>query len=84
MKYHANFNANNGTRLIQDRESDNKGKLISDIREIAEANRFENSECSWNVYETSTGRCVAAGGMHNNGRRYRIDKAALHLYDCWG
>ena len=79
MKYHANFNANNGTHWMYDEFSNNKNKLIASVRETAEGERFANGECSWSVYETSTGRCVAAGGMHNNGRRYRVPEDEL----CW-
>jgi hypothetical protein len=73
MKYKANYNANNGTRMMQDIESNNKRELISSIRRIAEGNRYANNECRWTVHETESGKCVAAGGMWSNGKRYRIN-----------
>ena len=71
MKYFANFNANNGTRLMHDRLSNNKRKLEKSIRESAEAHRYQGNECSWSVYECKTGKCIAAGGMTRYGTRYR-------------
>lgn len=70
MKYFANFKANNGTHYQNPIEDTNKARIIKDIRDIAEGNRFENSECSWLVWD-ETGTEVARGGCRSDGKRYR-------------
>ena len=69
-KYTANYTANNGTTMLKPIEDTNIKRIISDIREIAEGNRFQDNECKWSVYCEDT--CVAEGGMTREGRRYRI------------
>lgn len=77
--YKANFKANNGTRFMNPIEGTNLKKIIKDIREIAEGERFEGNECSWWVYTEEDGRdtAVAAGGMMSDGTRYRIPDHSL-------
>lgn len=71
--YYANFSANNGTHYNKPICGANKKRLIKDIREIAEAERFSGNECSWIVY-TKSGNgyiSVASGGKTSGGRRWR-------------
>ena len=70
MKYFANYNANNGTSLLNDLCDTNLRRITKDIRDIAEGNRYDGNECRWRVTD-ETGRELAAGGMDRNGCRYR-------------
>lgn len=81
-KYYANYNANNGTRFNKPIEDTNLKRIIKDIREIAEGNRFANNECSWSVWVVDESRpdgCkyLAMGGMYSNGQRYRVSLSEL-------
>lgn len=74
MKYFANFNANHGTTFDKPIWDTNKARIIKDIRDIAEGNRFAGNGCCWQVwYVDANGRVVVFtdGGMDVNGRRYR-------------
>lgn len=69
MKYSANFLANNNTRFMTPIQSNNKNKLIRDIRSIAAGNRFQGSQASWCVFETDSGRPIAEGVITDRGYR---------------
>lgn len=80
--YYANFNANNGTRFQNPIKDTNLKRIIKSIRETAEGERFANNECLWSVWiedDPFLGacRCVAKGGMHSNGQRYRVSLSDL-------
>ena len=80
--YYANYNANNGTCFREPIEGTNLKRIIKDIREIAEGNRFVHNECKWSVWVKDESRpygvrYLAMGGVRSNGQRYRVQLSEL-------
>ena len=78
MTYYANYKANDGTTFLKPIAGPNKKKLISEVREIANGQRFAGSTCSWTVWKRDGNNCIviAAGGTRNSGKRY-LDKERI-------
>lgn len=70
MKYHANYNANNGTRLMIDMKSDNKKQLMKDIREIATAECFDSNHAIWWVVDRKGHYIYSGMVVKENGKIY--------------
>ena len=70
MKYHANYNANNGTRLMIDMISDNKKQLMKDIREIAKSECFDNNHAIWWVTDRRNHFIYSGMVVKENGKIY--------------
>lgn len=80
MKYKANFSANNGTSLRTPIEGNNLKEIIKTIRRIANAERFANNSCTWNVWidtPTMGYKVIAAGGTNSDGKYYRVEESEL-------
>lgn len=80
MKYYANYNANDGTRMEKDITGTNKKEIIRIIRDIANGERYTGHSCTWTVYDQH-GHCAAKGGTYDDGKQYRIDKHYLRMFD---
>lgn len=68
--YYANYEANNGTTMMQPITDTNLKNIISDIREIAGDNRQAGHIARWEVSDEE-GRTVAAGYIDRAGRCHR-------------
>ena len=72
MTYYANFNANNGTRLMNDIFGSNKKDLLRRIRRMAMAERFQGNSATWWVCDEE-GNSVYEQSYHPHvGTRYLI------------
>lgn len=70
MNYFANFNANNGTRLMTDLQGTNKNKLMNAIRKQAISECFEGSQAIWWVCDRK-GHYMFSGMVYKeNGKTY--------------
>lgn len=60
MRYKANWRANDSIMPFKPLTSTNKNKLISEVRSIANENRFTGSTCEWWVWDSDK-NIIAAG-----------------------
>lgn len=61
-KYYANFNANNGTRLMSPAEYTSRKEAIASIRRWAVDETFAGSSFTWSVSDENDKEIAAGGG----------------------